>query len=259
MPIETYTTAHGEALALNLTPEEAVWLAEFRRDAADPTITIGALTDRAYSDQNPMLGASPIPGRGWVTAEVHARPAYRALIDVLYVKTVQVTGSDGSERFTVSVADAASELGISEPAVRLAMRESRLPSMVKGRRKFTTPEAVAGYQVSNRGPRSSARTRRAEATPLTVRRGSRGGQLLQVSHDGAEAGKDPVTVSGWSRVFVRTTMKATNSHRFWELQPGPTQQSLRLGDFEVTGRFEVVRKINNGREALAAWKGRPRS
>lgn len=270
MPSSTYTTAQGEPLHLDLTPEESAWLAHFRIRAADPTVSVGDLTNEAYSDENPILAESPIPGRGWVTREVHARPVYRAILDVLYQKTVQETGGGAEARFTVTVAQAATELGISEGSVRQAMRDNRLPSMRKGRKLFTSDEAVAGYRVSNRGPQSRERLRRPErreAGTIRVKWGSGTGRskglVFHVDHDGeAVANADgSTTVTEWTRAFAKSTDKREGYVRFWELAPSaPGAGGLAevvLGPFGVWGPFEVVRDLK-GREAREAWTDRPR-
>jgi len=126
---------------------------------------------------------------------------------------------------------------------------------------MTSPEAVAGYQVSNRGPRSGSRVRRGTTIPLRVSRGSANGLVFHVAHDGSESEspvKDrEVLVSGWSSAYVRSSVKAKDSHRYWELAPSTQEADVTLEQFGVWGRFQVVRSLR-GREALEAWKARPR-
>jgi|GEM_PF-2870083 len=263
MPTETYTTAHGDVLTLNLTAEEAAWFIRFRMQAADPTVSSGQLIDDAYADTNPLLVESPIPGRGWGTREVHARPAYQALLDVIYQKTAQETGGRAEERFTVTVASAAAELGISEAAVRSAMRNGKLPSMRKGRR-LTSPEAVAGYQVSNRGPRSEARERRQAVPALRAKWGSENVDgvkyVLHISHDGRVEERDGDRyIVGWTRIRLRSTIKDSNTHRYRELAPAPTstERQFTCGTMGVWGAF-TFEEGKDGKAALDAWKARPR-
>jgi hypothetical protein len=58
--------------------------------------------------------------------------------------------------------------------------------------------------------------------------------------------------SGWARAAVLSG--GAGDDRFWELEPGPAENTIRWGPFFVTGRFREVRRENNARRAREAWK-----
>ena len=269
-----HTTCAGERLELTLTAAEEVFLAKAVILAEDPEVSLGELVDYLYSDSNPALAASPIPGRGWVTAEVRARPLYDAFTDLFYRKNVarNPEAKESTELYTVSTAQAAGMLGISANAVRQAMADGRLASERVGGRLFTTHAAVGSYQVSRRGPRSEQRIRRSEAEPLRLVWGYHGPaslrfRVLDGDEEAREEHKQTSATSkvrmgaleGWRRVMVQTSLKLDGERRMklWELvpetDPEAPEERVSLSPFEVVGRFRVVEAVE-GREAVERWK-----
>lgn len=263
MTLSRYQTLSGHVLDLDLSPAEDAFLADLRVRVADPTTSLGDIVDRAYSDQNPMLAAAPVPGRGWVTPEIHARPAYMALLDIIQHKTLAQTAGelDGSEAYNVPTSEAAELLGISEVSVRRAISAGRLPGMKKQGRIYTTRAGVDAYTVSKRGPKAKGRTRRLDSEPLSiVHRGAKGYSLTFSADGDVAAGHSggPTTVTGWSEVWVKTVDKSDGNQgkvRVVCLRPGPKDSTHGVGPLHVTGRFSVAQSAW-GRAALELWKAR---
>lgn len=274
-----FTTVDGQTLQLDLAPAEAAFFARVRVAAADPTIDANGLIDLIYSAENPILARGPIEGRGMVTREILARPVYAAFLDMLYRKRIELVAQteDGAEgeAFTVRTAEAAHALGISEVAVRNAMKAGRLPSKrVKGN-LYTTPAGVQAYSVSARGPRSDQRVRRGEAGPVHLVWGNATGISMAVAIDGfgqvpgaekedrADGKTWRAELVDWSRMHVRTTLSTPDGKtvRYWEVvpetEPGAEEQRISLAPFGVTGPFRVVQKLA-GKAASEAWKARSR-
>lgn len=61
---------------------------------------------------------------------------------------------------------------------------------------------------------------------------------------------------GWIAVFVITmrNVRGEKHYRFFDLAPSTERAKLEHGPFYVKGRFDVVRTINNAREAREEWE-----
>ncbi|MBW2256949.1 MAG: helix-turn-helix domain-containing protein [Deltaproteobacteria bacterium] len=262
----TYTTITGEVLEFATpTPEVQNFLARVAEAANDPGVSVSELVGLIYSEENPLLVTGIIPGHGFVTREVHANPVYHVLVDQLSLKRVQLGMLDvevAHADYTLSVMEAAAELGISTSAVRQAIHAHRLSAVKKGKKWWVHPDSVASYQVSARGPLPEIKeiTRGPVGEPLEVVRGSAEGVGLKLWHDGhaepgnSRGGAHQERVTGWHRAVVLTYVKGRSSARYFDLQPGDEENEVVIGPLEVRGRFRVVQKLNNARKARAAFE-----
>lgn len=253
----THTTASGDELTLQLTDDELAFYRRVRAMCDDPSKNAGDVIDLVWSDQNPILAPSPIPGRGYVTAAVYARPAYRAFDDLAWIKQVHdrtVTQPDLS--FDLTVADAAARLGISEGAVRKAMTAGRLPRQKRKNKLYTTSAAVAAFVPSARGPQSSKRARKGAEGALRVVWGSAPGLSFAVVSDGQlveESREGQVRtgrLEGWTWAFVKS--KRQGNARGWMVTPGGTTEQVTNDPFGVWGAVTVAENYRDGR-VTAAW------
>lgn len=257
MPVHTATT--GERIEYTASPPLADFFARARIAAADPTVGIAAMVELLYGEENPLLTRGVLPGRGYVTREVLEDPAYRVMLDLLDQKRVQARTLDPGaavEAHTVSVADAAKQLGISGSAVRQAIAAGRLPAVKISGQHWMQPAAIASYRVTRRGPPPAE----ARAPALRVTVGTEGNGVLQVRHDGVmdsvqgTAGVAIGEITGWTWCVVKLARKDRGSMRLLFLEPGQEAAELTLGSLSVRGRFRVARRVNNAKAAAEAWR-----
>jgi hypothetical protein len=159
-----YKLVSGETIRYSDPPPAvATFLARVRLAAQDPTVSIGQLIDLVYGPDNPLLDHTVFPGRGMVTAAVHADPIYRVMRDQIALKEA-VAGTfnpaDARKAYTLSVPKTSKKLGISPAAVRLAISNQKLAAVYDNGQWWIRPESVASYKVSNRGPKAAGRPRR---------------------------------------------------------------------------------------------------
>jgi hypothetical protein len=55
----------------------------------------------------------------------------------------------------------------------------------------------------------------------------------------------------WRRVALLSGWKG--NLRFFEIEPGDEPAEVEAGNLSVSGKFKIVRKVNNAREAQKAW------
>ena len=237
-------------------PAVARFLERVRRAADDPAVTEDGLIALIYGRENPLLDHTMMPGRSMVTPAVFANPLYRVLVDLLDRKRVQSGALDLAKaraRYTLSVTDAAAQLGINATAVRKAISAGRLPAWKADGQYWLDPASGASFEVERRGP----------APRLEVRMGSAAGESLRVKFAGAlEDQAHPLanTTTGvlthWKRVAVMTTATrgGEKSARLFVLEPGGPESEVALGCFHVRGRFTIAEKINNPQKAAEAWR-----
>lgn len=256
-----YLTTAGETVTFaDPDPVVADFLARAHAAAADPAVTVAQMVELIYGPENPTLARVEGIGRPVVTAEVFADPVFRVLSDLVGVKRVQaghVEPAAVAERYTVTVADAATQLGITPTAVRAAINEKRLAGQQINGQWYTSEGAVASYRVSNRGRKSNKGVR--------VRGGWHAGAGLHVRCTGlrlAGMSSDPdmsMFLDGnlpdrWKTAFVKTS-GSDNELRGFEIEPDPEaekDEEIRVGNLYVTGPFKVVRRYNSTKAALKA-------
>ncbi|MCI0703076.1 MAG: helix-turn-helix domain-containing protein [Planctomycetia bacterium] len=151
----TYKLMSGETIEYPTpAPDVAAFLSRLHLAAADPTVDIHQFIALVYGDENPILDRTFIPGRPMVTLAVFENPIYRVMSDLIGVKRVQLGLLDPEKvaaAYTISVKDAAKQLGITESSVRAAITARKLAAHMRNGQWYTRPEAVAAYKVSNRG------------------------------------------------------------------------------------------------------------
>lgn len=156
MSVRHHTTVSGRCIEYSPTPKASSFLERLEKLAADPKVAEQQLIGLAYSQENPILDASFHPGRGMVTRAVLDDPAYEVMVDLLFRRRMAEDGVSAetlAARYSMTVAEAAEELGIHESAVRQAIAAKRLASWIKdGNRHYLDPRAVRTLEVGTRAP-----------------------------------------------------------------------------------------------------------
>jgi excisionase family DNA binding protein len=156
MSIRTHTTVSGHRVEYHPTPKVSSFLERLDALLTDPKVTEQQLIGVAYSPENPILDATFHPGRGMVTRAVLDDPAYEVMVDLLFRKRMAEDGISAEKlasRYSMTVAEAAANLGIHESAVRQAISAKRLASWIKeGGRHYVDPRALKALEVGTRGP-----------------------------------------------------------------------------------------------------------
>lgn len=151
----SYTTVMGHEIRLDVAPKVAAFLGRMELLAGDRATTEQTMIGVAYSTENPMLDQSPFPGRGGITKEVLADPAYRVMTDLLFRKRIAERKIDIEKiaaRYTMTIAEAAAERGVHESAIRQAIASVRLASWYRDGRHYLDPRAVRALEVGTRAP-----------------------------------------------------------------------------------------------------------
>lgn len=276
-----HTTASGHRIEYEASPKAVAFLRRLEEMVGDDSITTQEMTGLAYSTENPILDHAMFPGRGAVTRAVLDDPAYGVVTDLLFRKQLAEDGTDierVAAKYSMTVGEAAAELGVTEGAIRQAIAAKRLASWVKeGGRHYVDPRAAKTLEVGTRapvGPRKGsfgdapevmAKHRRVadaiapSGAPLEVRMGSAAGASLSVR------AKHPIKVdeqignvnhghvSPWRRVVVKTTGEGGKT-RAWVLVPGSEDNQIAHDEFFVRGRFTIAMSTNNPRSAIEMWK-----
>lgn len=266
MTTHNYTTIEGQELEYQADAELQGLIDRLRGMLADPAATSDDMILAIYSPANPIMNKTVIPGRGAVTAEVLANPAYRVMTDLLFRKGC--SDEDVAElaaRHTMTPAEFAQRLGVHVSAVRQAIEADRLGAWRKGGRWFIDPQSLTtfGKEKGWRGPapaREAGEAPRASTVPLEAHAGTIGDLTLHVRHAGVEAhAKGPrgqkvaeLMIGPWRRVGVLT--RRGDAARFFVLEPADDEDEIRLGELFVRGRFQVVEKVNATKKAEEAWK-----
>ncbi|MEL6349013.1 MAG: helix-turn-helix domain-containing protein [Myxococcota bacterium] len=270
----TYTTLDGHEITYTEPDADSPLgqqLARIRAAVADPNATLNDVTTLVYGPDNPLMRQGVIPGWGYVDATIAADPLYKVMRDLLEQKRFQAGGHDlkaTHDAYTMTVTEAAAQLGISDVAVRKAIKEERLGAVKKGSHYRLRPSDVEAYTVRRRGPapKPKAHTPVAQpliGEPLSFYVGNVEQLGARMLHDGqrvAEQG-DRGQVVGWTRLAWRFYNKQRQQQLFIEIVPAlpsePTD-TISNGPFYLSGRFRVVRRESNPRQAQAAWKAFPR-
>jgi excisionase family DNA binding protein len=240
-------------------PKLERFLKRVRTLAEDPNATEDELIALVYGADNPILDhAGLFPGRGAVTREVLDNPVYHVLTDFIARKRVASEGLDVKRlaaKYTVSVPEAAEQLGVHTSAIYKAIQARRLPSWVKDGQHFLDPASLASFQVGTRGPVAR------DVEPLEYCAGYEAGSMLQIRYPrtaAAAEAEEPEdrapttgTIKRWRRVGVLTGAKG--KLRFFILEPGPEPNEIAFHTFYVRGKFGIAEKINNAKLAREAW------
>ena len=225
----SYTFLSGEIVGFpEPTPEVGAFLARAKAAAADPSVSVAGMVELVYGPENPLLDRFLVPGRPMVTRAVFDNPIFQVLTDLIGVKRVQLGELDMgkvAEDYTMTVGEAAEQLGITPAAVRLAITANKLDGMKRNGEWYIRPAGVAAYKVSNRG------RKRVEPSsgPALVRGviGSEPGHslLLRVFDVKFEReGKDGHQIvghipAGWTSALVRVNDKTAGTLTCQEIEP----------------------------------------
>lgn len=260
-----YTLLSGETVEFTApTGTLGAFVKRVLAAAKDPAVTERELTDLVHGPDNPMLDPGVVPGRMVATAEVYRDPLFHVLLDCVARKRLPPgTGVvPARARYTMTVPDAAKQLGISESAIRQAIYASRLRARKDGGTYYLDPASVAGYRVSRRGPRRREGGHKgAPGGILEARIGSAPDASFRVKHTreefeleekhGAEwVGTIP---GGWHRIGVLGTSK--DRSRFWEIEPADGESVLHFEGFYLRGGFRIVETVSSTPKARAAFRG----
>jgi excisionase family DNA binding protein len=164
-----HKTVAGEVIEFpDPSPAIANYLVLATKAAHDPNVTVNDLIELIYHTKNPLLDTTILPGRALVTKAIFANPIYHVFSDLLDVKRVQLGLLDpvaAKESYTLTVTTVATQLGISESAVKLAIKEHRLAAIRDGGQWWINPNSVASYRVSNRGPKGKGTRKKVTRKP----------------------------------------------------------------------------------------------
>jgi excisionase family DNA binding protein len=252
----THELLDGNSISYEPPPagELAAFLDRVRAAVDDPTITERALLDLVYGTENPLLDRVQFPGRAVVTLTAYENPIFLVMLDLVGRKGIASGTLDleaAHARYTMTVAEAAAQLGVTPGAVRQAIGAGKLPSIKKHGVHLLDPETVGAYHVSRRGPKPGG-------TPLEVRCGSlKTGARLSVKAPRELAGRlkmgDVVTgrAEGWRRIAV--LMGNGDKARLFVLEPAASLNEIVFEGFFVRGRFEIVEKDNNPTRARSGF------
>ena len=151
----TYKLMSGETITYpEPAPEVAAFLARVQAAADDPAVDLNGLISLIYSAENPLLDTTMLPGRAMVTKAAFNNPAYRIITNLMGEKSVRLGLLDpvaAEACYTISVNEAAEQLGITPGAVRAAIKARKIAAHLRNGEWYTRPESIAAYKVSNRG------------------------------------------------------------------------------------------------------------
>jgi excisionase family DNA binding protein len=256
MTTRLHTTVNGHRIEYTPSPKVAAFLDRLADLADDPNVSEQEMIGLAFSRENPILDHTIFPTRGAVTKATLDDPAYAVQADLLFRKRLQVDGMSEEKvaaRYTMTVAEAAAELGVHESAIRQAIGAKRLASWVKDGKHFLDPKAVRALELGTRGPRAAL-----VGGPLEIVMGHTADARLKVKafEPIAPLGRvEGNVVRGrlktWKRVVVMTVSES--GKRAFVLDPGTEDNEITFGPFSVRGRFVVKEKANSAKAAEQVW------
>jgi hypothetical protein len=256
----TYETADGKKIVVDdMSAEVRDFLKRIQTIADDETKTVDDLILCIYSTDNPIMDTNFIPGRAMVTEIVFNNPVYSVMNDIIYRKQLAKRGQtidDVYKSYTVSVQGAAAKLSMTPAGIRQAINAKKLDAIRQNGQWWIRPASIDGYRVSNRGkhlkrgkPSVVAKVGSEPGMSFSIK--VTPGTLLEENESGERC-----FPGDWTEAIIKTTIKSDqgNSVRAYVIQPGPHTDEIHLGTRYVRGAFDVVRKINNPREANETWK-----
>jgi len=164
MATDIYTFLSGEEISLELEQDAAAFLARARLATIDPKTSANDLIELIYGEDNPILTKGVIPGRGLATRESLEHPLYPVLQDLIQHKQIAsgyLLAEDLVSRraeYTLTVQEASDRLGITDSAIRHAIRSGRLASEKRGGQHWLRETEVDEYTVSTRGRKRNEAT-----------------------------------------------------------------------------------------------------
>lgn len=254
----SYLLLSGETIKFPAPPPNvAAFLARVEKAAIDPAVDVNKMIELVYGDENPILDRDFIPGRPMVTRKVLDNPVYSVLSNLIGVKRVQLGLLDMAAveaANSISVQEAAEQLGITPAAIRAAIKAHNLAGHFRNGQWYTRPESVAAYRVSNRGPKKSS----TDATVLACV-GSEPGRSMALNVEGGELIREGKTGNrttghlspGWKHAVVKTTVEGTV--RGFVIEPANSQETIQVGALFVRGQFRIVKKANSLKAVKEIW------
>lgn len=280
MSTKLHTTVSGHRVEYDPSSKVDAFLRRLERMVDDETVSEQDMIGVAYSGDNPILAHDVFPGRGAVTKAVLDDPTYAVMTDLLFRKRIAQESIDVEKlaaRYSMTVPEAAEQLGVHESAVRQAIGAKRLASWMKDGRHYLEPKSLDSFEVGTRGPRGSVAQGAAGPRTKSVTHGTRGpraksGGPLEIVMGHAKdlslkvRSSEPVepvervegnivkgALEHWKRVVVMTT-GVGGSKRAFVLEPAAEDNEVTFGPFSVRGRFVVAEKANAAKKAEQIWK-----
>lgn len=259
-----HTLLSGETVEFNAPAGElGAFLRRVLTAAKEPTVSEQELTELVFGPENPLLDPGVLPGKTVATSETYRDPVFHVMLDCIARKRMPPGAGfvSARTRYTMTVPEAAKQLGISESAVRQAIYAGRLRARKEGGTYYLDPASVGGYRVSRRGPRRrDASPKSAPGGILEARIGSAPDASFRVKHSreefeleekhGAEwVGTIP---GGWHRIGVLGTTR--DRARFWEIEPAEGESVLHFEGFYLRGGFRIVETVSATPRAREAFR-----
>lgn len=256
----TYVSLAGHKITYaDPEPKVARFLQRVFDLATDPKVKSNALISLIYGSENPILDPTFFPERGAVTEAVLENPIYHVMADLLARKQADeagVTPEKMSRPFTLTVAQAAEQLGVSEDTLNRGIRARRIPSWVKEGQRYldprTFPALKLGLGKQGKLPEGFMR--------LKVRVGASHTGQIRVKHAGGELPTKAEAIPYAMETTLPRSQKVavlTAGHdklRMFELIPGEEENEVEFEGYWVRGHFEIARKINGAAAARKAWE-----
>lgn len=259
-----YTLLSGETVEFAAPAGElGLFLRRVLAAAKDPAVSEQELNDLVFGSENPLLDHTMVPGKTIATSEVYRDPIFHVMLDCIARKRMPPGAGVASPRtrYTMTVPEAAKQLGISESAVRQAIYAGRLRARKEGGTYYLDPASVGGYRVSRRGPRRRDHSQKSSPGGILEARIGQGPDAsFRVKHTreefeveekhGAEwVGTIP---GGWHRIGVLGTTR--DRARFWEIEPAEGESVLHFEGFYLRGGFRIVETVSISARAREAFR-----
>jgi hypothetical protein len=236
-------------------PKTEKFLKRVQALAENPKSKPDELVTLVYGSENPILDHTLFPERGAVTKEVLENPVYHVLTDLLARKQVAASGASSEQlgkRYTLTVAQAAEEAGVTKDAIRKAITSRRLPSWVRDGQYYIDPRTLAALGFGSRLP--------FESEPFEFEVGydavtNSGMRIKTPTGEFPKSQNEPLyddTCDRWRRVAVRCS--SPTGIRVFVLEPGKKKNKLPHHHFFVVGKFDIVEKHNSDKAAREFWK-----
>lgn len=129
--------------------------------AADESVTEDSFLLALYGSDNPLLDHEMAPGHSMATRETLAHPVWPYMGHLQTLKRTQLGLFDAeaaAARHTMTLEEAAAQLGLHVSAVRQLVQRRRLPAWKKSGKWHLAPGPVSAYEVHE-----AKRHRRTEA------------------------------------------------------------------------------------------------
>lgn len=245
MTTRSHITLDGHEIAYDdPSPEVGAFLDRITAMVEDPRFSEDDLIEFIYGKDNPVLDCDVFEDRGAVTREVLANPIYNVMVDLLARKAAKngrLNVEDSNAAATMTVTQAAAEIGITPAGVRKAIASHRLAAVKRGKAYFIRPHDVEVFR------RVSVPRGAKKAPALDVCVGSHDGLAMHIKAPSFDVtskgeGQTMAVVERFKRVAIKLTDKTGSrpSAKLLILVPAERRNEIVHGPFYVRGRFSVV-------------------